>query len=332
MSARLAVVLWSMVAFPFCNQASHAGVSIDEIAKAVGAARGVVVVLGLPQDNPHFVTELAIAKEFTVYFQSNDPTQVATVRASAEKARILGKRVFVDLGSLGSIHLTHNIADSVIVDSYHVVQTKEDEILRVLRPEAKAFLGDRALVKPIPDGLDDWSHPYHGPDNNPQSTDRYVKGEFETQFIADPKFSPMPEQTVVAGGRMFKALGHIAHRINQNEMLNTLLCINAYNGVILWKRPLPEGFMIHRNTMVATHDALYLGDHQSCKVIDAATGDVRREITIPDEIHRWTGLEMDGDERRSPLRVGGKLGSQYRDGAFEQPRSWALALGDVGRP
>jgi outer membrane protein assembly factor BamB len=133
----------------------------------------------------------------------------------------------------------------------------------------------------VPAGIDEWTHPYHGPDNNPQSTDQLAKGAFRTQFLAAPKFSPMPEQTVIAGGRIFKAMGHIAHKANQNEMLNTLLCINAYNGTILWKRPLPAGFMIHRNTMIATADALYMGDDKSCKIIDAATGDVRDEITVP---------------------------------------------------
>jgi outer membrane protein assembly factor BamB len=142
-------------------------------------------------------------------------------------------------------------------------------------------VGDRKLVKPVPKGIEDWSHPYHGADNNPNSNDQLVRGDFQTQFIATPKFSPMPQQTVVAGGRMYKAMGHIAHKANQNEMLNTLLCINAYNGTILWKRPNPPGFMIHRNTMVATEDALYMGDHESCKIIDAVTGKVRDQITIP---------------------------------------------------
>ena len=94
----------------------------------------------------------------------------------------------------------------------------------------------------------------------------------------------MPEQTVVAGGRIYKAMGHIAHKANQNEMLNTLLCINAYNGTILWRRPLSKGFMLHRNTMIATEDSLYLGDHESCKIIDGETGEVREEIKVASDI------------------------------------------------
>jgi outer membrane protein assembly factor BamB len=63
--------------------------------------------------------------------------------------------------------------------------------------------------------------------------------------------------------------------------LNTLLGINAYNGTILWRRPLKEGFMIHRNTMIATPEYLYLGDDESCKRLDAATGTVTDEIRLP---------------------------------------------------
>ena len=76
------------------------------------------------------------------------------------------------------------------------------------------------------------------------------------------------------------AFGHIAHKANQNKWLNTLICANAYNGTILWRRPLSPGFMLHRNTMIATEDALYLGDHESCKVFDGETGEIRDEITF----------------------------------------------------
>ena len=64
--------------------------------------------------------------------------------------------------------------------------------------------------------------------SNPPSSDQLARGRLRTQFVAEPTFSPMPQQSVVAGERTFKAMGHIAHKVNQNEMLNTLRCINAY--------------------------------------------------------------------------------------------------------
>ena len=52
------------------------------------------------------------------------------------------------------------------------------------------------IVKPFPAGTDDWSHPYHGPDNNPQSTDQLARAPYLTHFLAEPWYSPMPLMTV----------------------------------------------------------------------------------------------------------------------------------------
>ncbi|UCD49943.1 MAG: PQQ-binding-like beta-propeller repeat protein, partial [Phycisphaerales bacterium] len=67
-------------------------------------------------------------------------------------------------------------------------------------------------------------------------------------------------------------------------------------GTMLWQRPLREGVMIHRNTMIATPELLYVGDDQSCKVIDAATGHLKDEIVPPVEqaggtFWKWMALE-----------------------------------------
>jgi|694.fasta_scaffold23001_6 outer membrane protein assembly factor BamB len=272
--------------------------NVEQVLSLLPDQRGMVAVLGLPESGPDFVTKLATAREWTIYFQSANSRDVEIVRKAAEQQGLLGKRIFADLGSLTFLHLSHNLIDLAIVTPSVVKETSELEVLRVLRPDAIGMMGDKQIRKAIPEGMDDWSHPYHGPDNNTQSKDKLVRGQFETQFIADPMFSPMPEQTVIAGGRMFKAMGHIAHKANQNEMLNTLLCINAYNGSWLWRRPLSEGFMLHRNTMIATEDALYLGDHESCKVIDAKTGKTLQEFTIqPDLVDGpvWKWMAIQGD-------------------------------------
>ena len=53
--------------------------------------------------------------------------------------------------------------------------------------------------------------------------------------------------------------------------------------------------MIHRNTMIATDESLLLGDHESCKIIDAETGKIQREIRVtPDlsdgPVWKWMAL------------------------------------------
>lgn len=256
--------------------------------QSVDSKVGIVAVVDWPGADASSVLDLLQDNYWKVYFQSDDPKQTEQVRTLASTAGVLGKRIFVDSGAAVTLQLANNIADSILVGPTAAAKIDKQELLRALRPQATAFIGGENggenIVKPIPLGSDDWTHPYHGPDNNPQSQDQLARGELRTQFINRPKFSPMPEQTVAAGGRLFKAMGHIAHRVNQNAHLNTLVCINAYNGTILWKIGLPEGFMIHRNTMIATEDALYLGDDKSCKVIDARTGKVLEEITVPEDL------------------------------------------------
>lgn len=257
----------------------------DDIAaghlKWAGQSSGVAVVLHKVSPTPGLHAADLARRGLTVYFQSPDLSVVNKVRKAADQAGLLGKSIFAEQSALDRICLADNLADFVLNGSGKVKAT-EKEILRVLRPGGRVWHGSgKELVKPVMKGADSWSHPFHGPDNNPQSTDTVARAPYLTQFIQAPKFSPMPQITVAAGGRVYRAFGHIAHKANQNPMLNTLICASAFNGIIHWKRKLTPGFMIHRNTLVATDDALYMGDHESCKIIDAATGKVRDQIVIP---------------------------------------------------
>ncbi len=257
----------------------------------------IFVVLGLPDEQIRPVlSEFIIERDLTVYLQSPDPDEVGIVRRAVEERGFLGTRVFVEEGDLKSIHLAGNLAGMVFVSASAKDSVSEKELLRVAYPGGTILVGGKQITKPHVDNTDSWSHPYHGPDNNPQSTDQLARAPYLTQFLADPKFCPMPEISVAAGGKVFRAFGHIAHKANQNEMLNTLICVNAYNGMILWKRPLKEGFMIHRNTMIATPDILYMADDESCKLIDTQTGRIKDEIVIPQgladgPVWKWMAIE-----------------------------------------
>jgi len=318
---------------------SRAGTGSATVLERTGIQDGICVVLGLPRaEAAEFVAELGGSGNLLAYFQSPDDREVALVRETAELAGLLGESVFVNRGDWASVHLADNLAGAVVVSPSAQGHVSEDELLRVLHPGGKAALGRREIVKPQPAGTDVWSHPYHGPDNNPQSTDQIARAPYLTQYLAEPKFSCMPQVTVGAGGRLFKAFGHMAHNANQIPVLNTLMCVNAYNGTILWKRDLRENFMIHRNTMIATPETLYLADDESCKLIDAATGQVRSEITIPEGIGdgpvwKWMAME-DGvlyalvggqevkiDTMRSSRRALGHWGWRMWQGhAYDDPK------------
>lgn len=101
-----------------------ADLSVAKALSQIDEKRGVIAVLGLPKNNPQFVNEIALAREFTVYFQSAIPAEVEAVRKAADEAGLLGRRVFAELGTLDSVHLTHNLADAVYATMEKLTRSK----------------------------------------------------------------------------------------------------------------------------------------------------------------------------------------------------------------
>ena len=250
-----------------------------------GTGRGICAVLG----DKKCGISLAIAggSKLTVFVQLADAGDVEAARRAAHSAGLYGTRIYVEKGDPKRIGLADNLADAVLVAD-GAAGVPRAEVLRVLRPGGVAIMGNKQLAKPFPDGADDWSHHYHGPDNNPQSRDRLARAPFLTQFIAEPRYGPAPQAAVSAAGRLFMAFGHVAWHQREEDPMDTLIAMNAFNGTVLWKRELPAGIMVDRNTMIATPKTLYLGDDKSCKLIDAAAGRVTGEITLPAKLARGT--------------------------------------------
>jgi outer membrane protein assembly factor BamB len=268
--------------------ADQSGKLLDEI----GVTRGICVVLG--DAGCERAVQLARQSALLIYLQLPRAEDVQAARQAADEAGLYGNRVFIERGPLARLHLANNLADALITIGETGVS--EAEALRVLRPGGKALLGSKVLIKPPQKGVDDWSHPYHGPDNNPQSQDKVIVAPYLTQFMAEPRYAPLPQVTVTSDGRVFKAFGHVAFKEREEPFLNKLVAFNGYNGTILWQRDLAEGVMIHRNTMVATPATLYLGDDKSCKMIDTATGRLKDEIVPPVEhaggtFWKWMAME-----------------------------------------
>ena len=267
---------------------------VERLSARVGIQRGICVVLDDPEGE--LTLEIARASDLLVYLQVASAQDADRLRQRVAAAGFGTRRIQVDQGAPGSLHLADSVADVVIArNELRVPNTAE--LLRVLRPGGRLLLGRQERVKAAPEGLDDWTHPMHGPDNNPRSLDRLARAPYLTQFLANPRYGPAPQSTVAAAGRVFKAFGHVAWHAREEPYLNTLVAFNGFNGTILWKRPLPEGLMVHRNTMIATEDTLFFGDHQSCKRIDALTGKLKGEIVPSLDVAggtfwKWMALEQ----------------------------------------
>jgi len=291
MSKMKLCLLMAIVSVLFCLPASVSQAS--SILDKIGVTNGICVVLG--DAKCELAIELALESELLIYMQFPGDKDVQMAHRIADAAGLYGTRIYIDKGTLTKIHLADNLADAVVAVG-KAVGLSEAEVLRVLRPKGKALLGPKQFVKPVPEGIDDWSHWHHRPDNNPVSTDTVIKRPYITKFLALPYHTAMPSHSVVSGGRMFRASGHMAHHVREEKYLNTLYANNSYNGELLWTRPIPEGFMAHRSMFVATADKLYLMEPRRCVVLEPETGKETDEISVPPKVAEegdwmWMALE-----------------------------------------
>lgn len=279
------------------------------LLRKLGVTRGICA---LPGDRGcDLALKLVRASELVVYVQLENAADVEAARRRAMEAGFYGTRIYVEQGPANHLHLADNVADALLVTGSST-KLPPDEALRAVRPQGIVVLGPSVQTKPFPVGVDDWSHPYHAPDNNPVSNDRVARGPYLTQFLADPRYAPLPQVVVAAAGRMFKAFGHIAFKEREEPWLNTLAAFNGYNGTLLWRREIAPALMVHRNILVATANSVYFADDKSCKVFDAATGELKDEIAPPVDqaggtFWKWMALEggtlyglIGAEEQRDP--------------------------------
>lgn len=268
------------------RQRSAAAQEKQEVDSIIAKApkKGLCVVLSV--SDPQALIALAKSGEAIWYAQVPEAKQVQAAREAADNAGVLNSRLYIEQGGPAAIHLASDLADAVFANGLALTQAQFDEVKRVLCPGGVAYVGEgkKAITKPFAADTDDWSHPYHLPDNNPQSLDKVARGPFLTHFMAEPWYGAMPQMSVIAGGKVIKVWGNRTSKQGQWPVMNKMLCMSAFNGTTLWTRPIKDGFMLHRNTLIATPDTVYFGDEASCKLIDMQTGEMRDEIVAPADL------------------------------------------------
>jgi len=303
------------------------------LAESTETSRGICAVLGW--DDESFLLELAQSGELLVHAWDPREAKVAAARRAADAEDLHGTRLLVERGPLGQLPYADDTLDLVL--AAHLTpgtlsKLSATEILRALRPEGKAVIGQAKtnrsateslsrdqleswlkqaglaeaairqddlglwveFAKPTPAGIDDWSHWEHSPDNNPLSKDTVIKAPYMTKWLGAPYYISMPAITTAAGGRIFNAIGHIAHHKREENWLNTLLARNGYNGTVLWTRKLPSGYLVHRSAFIATDDVFYMidTDGSGCLMLDPETGQERGRIDIPGARGQWKWMAL----------------------------------------
>lgn len=261
-----------------------------------GMSNGVCVVL--TQGGMQPAIEVAAQTGFLVHALDGDAAALASIQSALRDHKWTLERFVSELWTAKTLPHADGTIDLVLA---FVPETPElrAEAERVLRPGGKAAFGLPAespfIVKPTPEGLGDWPMWEHGPDNNPVSTDTVIKAPYGTQWMGGPYYNTMPAITTMANGRIFTAMGHIAHHEREEAWLNTLLARNGYNGQELWRKKLPDGYMVHRSAFIATDNVFYMIDPlgEGCTLLDPETGQEKGRIRTPEVPGLWKWMALD---------------------------------------
>ncbi|HIQ20139.1 MAG TPA: hypothetical protein EYH34_02720 [Planctomycetes bacterium] len=275
-----AAFVWMGVA-ALCQGAATA-TTVGGLIDHVGKGPALVVLCDRADSDWEAVKALVAETQWTMLCCGRQSAGVDRLRHWAWEEDLLGRRIYVIDGG-PTLWLASDMADAVWVADGLEGGPSEQEVLRVLHPGAVAVFQGRVLTKPPVAGTDQWTHPYHGPDNNVVSRDQVARLPGELRFQTYPVFAPMPDQTLVAGGRIFFFSGHIAFHRREEPLLNTLTVLNAYNGLHLWNRPLDPRYVVHNLVKVATEDEVVFAEGGTLWALDAATGRQRRRLAAPAE-------------------------------------------------
>jgi outer membrane protein assembly factor BamB len=295
------------------------------LAELTGKSHGICAVLGAEQ----WETGLALGRAGDFFAHILDPHKTAAQSAQGKVDRdgLYGKRIVVEHGSFAALPYAENTVDVILamgLTEQSLNTLSGAELFRVLTPRGVLVLGGQEVLadqvekwarqlpfknlrvldgpakgvvlaaKPALAGTDDWSHWEHGPDNNPVSADGVIKAPYMTQWMGKPYYITMPAITTAAGGRIFTAMGHIAHHQREESWLNTILARNGHNGTILWKLRLPDGYLAHRSAFIATEDTFYLIDldGNGCLLLNPETGEEKDRLAIPGVKGEWKWMAM----------------------------------------
>jgi len=314
------------------------------ILERSGVRGGVIVHIGCGDGK--LTAALHANESFLVQGLDRNAENVEKAREYIRSLGIYGP-VSVDRWDGTRLPYADNLVNLVVAGPAHEIS--REEIMRVLAPggvavflNRKSGIEGRKLVKPRPKDIDEWTHYLHDASGNPVARDRVVGPPRRVQWIAKPRHARSHEYTpsifalVSTGGRIFYVADLGPTSSIQAPAQWHLIARDAFNGVMLWKRPIPTWFphlcgwtqgppQLQRR-LVAVGDRVYvtLGFHAPVSVVDAATGKTLKvydqtrgaeEIlwhkgilllavrSVTDEriaeLRKWMELEK---EKESPLR------------------------------
>ncbi|MBM4031904.1 MAG: methyltransferase domain-containing protein [Planctomycetes bacterium] len=269
--------------------ASAAEPSARDILDATGVKGGLIVHLGCGNGTLTAALAGQGRPAYIVHGLDPDPTNVEKARAHVRSLGLYGKAAIERLGRSLALPYTDNLVNLIVASGE--CRVPNEEILRVLAPNGVALIGGKKTVKPRPKEIDEWTHALHDASNNAVANDALVGPPRHLQWVSGPRWARSHDQlsstsaVVTSGGRIFAIIdeGPIAAVALPPAWF--LVARDAFNGVLLWKRPIGpwenhlRGFRSGppelSRRLVAIGDRVFvtLGYGKPVTALDAATGE-----------------------------------------------------------
>jgi len=289
---KLACVLWISCGLSVViAQPNHYDQRAKQILDVTGVQGGLIVHLGC--GDGRLTAALHAGESCLVHGLDIDAQAVQNAREHIRKLGIYGP-VSVEHFDGKRLPYAQNLVNLVVAEKLGGVTMAE--AMRVLAPDGVLCTRKNSrwskTVKPRPKTTDEWTHFLHDASGNAVAHDEVVGPPRYVQWVAAPRHTRSHEHTpsinalVSAGGRIFYIADHAPIASLRKPAQWHLVARDAYNGILLWKRPFSPWFphivnwgatprQLQRR-LVADGDRLYvtLGLHAPLSAVDAATGDI----------------------------------------------------------
>ena len=238
-------------------------------------------------------------------------TRPEAVKAAREHVKSVAKCGRVSIALYDGEHLPYvnELVNLMIISDRG--ELTDSEIKRVLVPGGRAMSGGAVIcTKPRPKNIDEWTHYLHDTAGTGVSEDLLAGHPRGLRWTGGPFWARSHEHTnsmnamVSAAGRIFYVMDEGPIDSIQLPAETRLTARDAFNGVVLWKRPLKNwfnalyplkagpGWLPRR--LVAVGQRVYIapGVGQNIQCLDASSGKVIR--TYPDTPSTFELIVSDG--------------------------------------
>jgi len=258
---------------------------------ATGVKGGLVVHLGC--GDGRLTAALRANDSYLVHGLDPDLQNVEKARQYIQSLQLYGN-VSVDQLRGNKLPYIDNLVNLIVSENLGTVSMQE--VMRVLCPNGVAYIKQSGMwtktVKPRPQEIDEWTHYLHDATNNAVAHDSVIGPPRRFQWLGSPRWSRHHDRMasmsacVSTGGRIFYIFDEGSKACVQLPSKWFLIARDAFNGTILWKRPIASwmtqlwpfksGPALLPRRLVAAGDRVYvtLGlDGTALSALDAATGE-----------------------------------------------------------